>query len=176
LQAHSSVIQRKRASGRFAEADSDEHYLLPLLNQVEPKMTTPEQIFALASIYEVLGNSHSTYGGHGKGDGTARPYNDPLPPSKGPVNASNVWNRPLAQVDVESAEKLKLKALTFWDKLPNSNPQKIRANRAMVEWYQMFGDAQKAALQTKQLAKIMGTTDQNTLFPPRRPCPGCGMG
>lgn len=75
-----------------------------------------------------------------------------------------------------SAEQLKLEALQVWDMLPASDLSRIAAHRAMIQWYQKRGNTQKVNEQTTVLAQIMGTTDRNKLFPPRRPCYGCGRG
>jgi hypothetical protein len=80
--------------------------------------------------------------------------------------------------DYAEAQRLKLKALSLFDQSTNSL-ERIEAHRDMVRFYRMCGKQREVDLQTQELARLMGTTDTNVLFPTHKVlgyCPGCGRG
>jgi tetratricopeptide (TPR) repeat protein len=177
LWAHEHLVDTMRFTGNFASADAEEHRLQKLLTLIEPLMTSTAQISTLAQIYDSLATSHTTSGGHQSGDGTPLRRNENVPAATPSCKARNVGNRPLAQADFNIAEMLKVKALSLWDKLPDSDRQrKIVAHRDMVQWYKLCGKDKEAKEQTEALSKLVGTSDPSILFKVRPPCSGCGMG
>lgn len=80
------------------------------------------------------------------------------------------------QKDYKAAEEYQLRALALYNRLPESDPTRINAQRNMVAWYHLYGQAEKEKQQTKLLSNLLHSTDPNVLFPPAPPCPACGMG
>lgn len=76
----------------------------------------------------------------------------------------------------ENACKVKQEAIAVWNKLPEKNRSRIVANRRAVGWFRSMGKDDYAKEQTATLAKLLGSNDPKVLFPPRSPCPACGMG
>lgn len=68
------------------------------------------------------------------------------------------------------------KALALCDKLPEKDTYRVQTYRDSINFYKINGKKEQAEKYTKILAKALGTSDPNILFPPRDPCPACGMG
>ncbi len=68
------------------------------------------------------------------------------------------------------------KALALCDKLPEKDSYRVQTYRDSINFYKINGKKEEADRYTKTLAKALGTSDPNILFPPRDPCPACGMG
>ncbi len=82
----------------------------------------------------------------------------------------------IRQTDFKTAEDYQLRAMALYNRLPESDPTRINAQRNIVEWYHYYGQTKGAELQTQMLSKLLHTTDRDKLFPPAPPCPACGMG
>jgi hypothetical protein len=74
------------------------------------------------------------------------------------------------------AEGLKLRAVKLGDRLPKDNVQRIDLHREMVYWYMLFGQTKKADDQKEVLSGLLGAKNSDVMFPPRKPCLGCGRG
>lgn len=80
------------------------------------------------------------------------------------------------QKNFKSAEAYQLRAMAMYNKLRDGDPTRTEAQRSLVYWYRLFGQAKQQEFQTQQLSKLMRTTDKDKLFPQPPPCPACGMG
>lgn len=80
------------------------------------------------------------------------------------------------QKDYKAAETYHLRAMAQYNRLPDGDPTRIDAQRNLAFWFQLYGQKQQADYQTKQLSKLLHTTERDKLFPPAPPCPACGMG
>lgn len=76
----------------------------------------------------------------------------------------------------KAGEKYELRAITFYDKLPESDQRRIAAHRRLAKWYAFFKQTDQEKAQTQILSKLLHSTDKNVLFPPKDPCHGCGRG
>lgn len=76
----------------------------------------------------------------------------------------------------KAGEKYELRAITFYDKLPESDQRRIAAHRRLAKWYAFFKQTDQEKAQTQILSKLLHSTDKNVLFPPKDPCYGCGRG
>ena len=94
----------------------------------------------------------------------------------GQIGALGVQNASGDNRNVPYAIKLNEEYLSQIDRLPKTDPRRIRAHRQAIKWYRRIGREDFAQHQTKQLAQLLGTNDLNKLFPPKRRCLGCGMG
>lgn len=68
------------------------------------------------------------------------------------------------------------KALALCDKLPAKDSYRTQIYRDSINFYKINGKKDQAEKYTKILAKSLGTMNPEILFPPRDPCPACGMG
>lgn len=94
------------------------------------------------------------------------------------IVADNSPTKPgtVKQKDYKAAETYHLRAMAQYNRLPDGDPTRIDAQRNLAFWYQLYGQKQQADYQTKQLSKLLHTTERDKLFPPAPPCPACGMG
>lgn len=76
----------------------------------------------------------------------------------------------------KAGEKYELRAITFYDKLPESDQRRIAAHRRLAKWYAFFKQTDQEKAQTQILSKLLHSTDKNVLFPAKDPCYGCGRG
>ncbi len=78
--------------------------------------------------------------------------------------------------DSQRGEQLRLQSLALYDKLPQTDPQRIKAHRSIIHWYRMCNKTAEVEHQTQELARLLGTNDPKTPFPAPPPCYGCGLG
>lgn len=78
--------------------------------------------------------------------------------------------------DFKIGEAYRLRAMAQFERLPARDPNRIHAQRGLVAWYRLYGQNQKYKAQLQKLENLVGSKEQNVLFPPPAPCPGCGRG
>jgi tetratricopeptide (TPR) repeat protein len=94
-----------------------------------------------------------------------------LLPDSAPKDTYGVRER-----DFKIGEAYRLRAMAQFEKLPARDPSRINAQRSLVAWYRLYGQDKKYNAALQKLGTLLGSTDQNVLFPLPRPCPGCGRG
>ncbi len=73
------------------------------------------------------------------------------------------------------AEQLKLRAMEQFNRLEPTNSERIKAQFALVSFYEEFHEPVKAGLEKSKLANLMKTKSESGLLP-KWTCTGCGRG
>jgi len=164
LNAFVSKLRFAKANNRPAEAQSVEEQLDKMLAKDEGRANSPENVRKLARALNDFAGCYVWM--HIRSMEARQLVLD----GKSPRQPS------FSEEDEKKAEKLRLRALRQWDRLPESDPDRIAAHREMALFYLMFDRQQEAKVELDKFARAKGTTDLSRLFPKPVPCLGCGMG
>jgi len=92
-----------------------------------------------------------------------------------PDNSPDLPNT-VKESEFKDAETFRLRALTQFDRLPETMGYRVEAHRALIYWYRRLGKTKEEDFQTKRLSELLQTSDRRKLFPESDGCPACGMG